>query len=159
MKKLIILSIILILVLMGFTNSQAQKKREKFNDKKYALKELNLTELQKEKIKEIKFNHAEANIATEAKLKMNRLEIKKLLSNKNIDENTLMPLIEESSDLKLIMKKSKVKMWLEIRDILDENQKTIWSRHFDQLEKREDRTGRKDKRKIKRFDGKERIKN
>lgn len=151
MKKLAMLSTILVLILVGFTNMEAQKKREKFNNKQHAMKELDLTEQQKEKIKEIKFKYAEANIDTEAKLKMNKLEIKKLLSNKNIDESELMSLLEKGSDIKLTMKKSKVKMWLEIRNILDENQKIIWSRHFDQSEKKNGRITKKEKRKFNRF--------
>ncbi len=69
---------------------------------------------------------------------MNNLEIKKLISNKNFDEKALMSLLEESSDLKLALKKSKVKMWLEIRNILDENQKIIWLKHFYQLDKKKE---------------------
>ena len=147
MKKLGLSIIVLGLILLGLNSTEAQNKREKFKNQKFVLNELNLTEQQKEKMKEIKFGQEEANIETEAKLKMNKLEIKKLLSNNNFNENELMSLIEKSSSLQLILKKSKVKMWLDIRNILDDKQKDIWLDHFNLYEKNKDRFVRKDKRK------------
>ena len=137
MKKSGLSVIVLVLVLLGLNNIAAQKENGKFKKHHHGLKELNLTEQQKEKMKEIKFSFEEANIETEAKIKKNKLEIKKLLSNNSFNENELMTLIEKGGDLKLVLKKSKVRMWLDIRNILDDNQKIIWVKHFNQLEEEE----------------------
>lgn len=149
MKKLGLSLTTLLLVLFLFNNTQAQKKREKLKDHKFGLYELNLTEQQKEKMKEIKFNQEESNIETQAKLKKNRLEIKRLITNNNFDENKLMALVEKSGDLESVIKKSKVKTWLEIRNILNDEQKDIWLKHFNQIENKRDKRFRDDKRKTK----------
>ena len=159
MKKFGISIIVLLIILLGFNNADAQRDKRKIKNNNLGLKELNLTEQQKEKMKEIKFSLEEANIETEAKLKKNKLEIKKLLSNKNFDENELMSLVEKGSNLKLALKKSKVKMWLDVRNILDENQKVIWLKHFNQLDKQRNRIPREGKRKFNKFKNDNRDKN
>lgn len=159
MKKLGLTIIVLVLILLGFNNLDAQKERGKFKKHYAGLKELNLSDQQKEKMEEIKFSLAEANIDTEAKLKKNILEIKKLLYNNSFDENELMTLIEKGSNLKLTLKKSRVKMWLDIRNILDDDQKILWAKHFNQLESKRDRITREDRREFKKLGNRNRDKN
>ncbi len=70
MKKLELSFIILVIILIGFSNSLMLRKiKGNLKSKISGLKELNLTEQQKEKLKKLNLIYEEANIETEAKLK------------------------------------------------------------------------------------------
>lgn len=114
---------------------QKQKDKNHFPNK--IQNELNLTDIQKEKIQEIRFNHEEIKIEIKSELDKNRLEIKKLISSDDVNENGLLNLVEKSGQLKSDLEKERVKMWLKIRNLLTDEQKEIWKSKFHNLGSRD----------------------
>jgi Spy/CpxP family protein refolding chaperone len=139
MKKLFSAVMVVIFITLGFQSVSAQINKNKMKRGERNLKELNLTDSQKLKFKEIRFANEEANIDIEAKIKKNRLEMKKIRLSENIDEEVLMNLIDKGSLLKSELVKSKTRMWLNIRNILDDEQKKNWANHFNYKRERGER--------------------
>ena len=79
--------------------------------------------------------------------------MKKLLSQGEFDESELMNLIDKRSQLKSDLKKGKVKMMLSMRNILDEEQKKIFTKHFHKIGMREKRDNGRNKRRFMGEDG------
>ena len=151
MKKLIYAVLISLFVVIGFTTLIANTKNGKGLKKDQRLEKLNLTEQQKVKFDEIKFEFRENNIDLEANMKKNKLEIQKIMATGNIDENTLMNFIDKGSVLMSEKRKSRVQMWLNVREILDDSQKKIWTKNFKNFgERKKEFSGKKGK-KAKRF--------
>lgn len=146
MKNLNSIAVILTVLLIGFTSVNAQRGGKKFNDRKDNFTHLNLTEAQKVDFDKIKFAHEESRIELQAELKMNKLEIKKLLSENNFSDDKLLSLVEKGSIIKNNLKKANVEMWLKIKNILDDNQKEIWVKSFNKMDRRKDMIGNKHKR-------------
>lgn len=129
MKK--IFFIITAILLTSFsTQVLAQNLKGKKIKAKKTFEALNLSEIQEAKFKEIRFEHQERKIDIESELKKNRLEVKKLMSSKNIIEEELMKFIDKGIKLRSELQKSRVKMWYSIYNILDEEQKEIWQDKF-----------------------------
>ena len=126
------LSLIAVLLLVFLTqNSYAQKNQDRMNRIEKGLKELNLTDIQKKKFKEIRFANQEAKIENESELKKNHLEIQKIIASNKIDEGKLLTLVGKANDIRGEIQKNRVKMWLEMYNILDDSQKQIWSENFE----------------------------
>lgn len=128
--------IILIIILSIFSGSLfAQKPFKNKPDKNIIMHEriiqkLNLTEDQLKKLNQIKFSFEENRIELFAKLQKNRLEMKKMVKSSEINNSELLKLTEEGSRLSAELDKSRTKMWLDIYDILDDEQKIIWTENF-----------------------------
>lgn len=128
--------IILIIILSIFSGSLfAQKPFKNKPDKNIIMHEriiqkLNLTEDQLKKLNQIKFSFEENRIELFAKLQKNRLEMKKMVKSSEINNSELLKLTEEGSRLSAELDKSRTKMWLDIYDILDDEQKVIWAENF-----------------------------
>ena len=146
MKKLELFILIFAVLLIGVSNSHAQKMKEKVNDKDVVFNHLNLTDAQKENFTKIKFAKEKVKIELEAELKMNRLEIKKLLNEINFDESKLLNLVESGSKINYELKKANVEMWLKIRNILNDDQKKLWIKHFNKMDRRKNKFFNKEKK-------------
>ncbi len=123
MRKTILLVVVFVIALFSTNNIFAQKGKMHFE-------KLNLTELQKEQIKKIRFANEEAKIEIGSKLRKNRLEIKKLLTSDNLSESALLELVENGNNLKAENEKNRIKMWFNIYNILDKTQKETWKEKF-----------------------------
>lgn len=130
MKKLSIFIIVVGLAVSSFSQIIAKGFKQNFNKHERIVKELNLTDTQKEKFIKFHLANEEAALSTRAKLKKNKFELKKLLLTNNIDQSKIMKLTESSGNLRNQLLKSKTKMWFEVYNILDDNQKTVWKKHF-----------------------------
>ncbi len=136
MKKLLLTTIVVAFFALGFQSISVKKNNGKMMRSERVLKELNFTDTQKEKFIWIRFAHQETKIDIEAQLKKNRLKVKKMMATDNIDEGKLVNIIDSGSELKANLMKSKVKMWLKIRSILDDEQKKIWTKHYNYMHER-----------------------
>ena len=146
MKNLKLIALIITALLIGFNSANAQKGGNKFKERKTNFNHLNLTDAQIIDFKKIKFAHEESRIELQAELKMNKLEIKKLLSENNFSDDKLLTLVEKGSNIKNKLKKANVEMWLKIRNILDEDQKKIWLKNFNMMDRKKDMLRNKHKR-------------
>ena len=158
MKKLVFAILVLGLSLVSFTDNLArQPKNRNFDRPNRIVKELNLTELQKEKFTEIHLAQEEIKIDIDAKLKKNRLELKKLLLKGEINEQKIMELTDIGSNLKADLRKSRTKMWFDVYKILNENQKIKWTKHFTRMIQKGERFNDKHERKSCRIGRKNRF--
>ena len=132
MKKILIILIALITIIGTITTS-AQRGRGEWKKGFNDCKQLNLTDEQQERFDKIKFEHQELKIELDAKLKKNQLEIKKLLSADNFNESDLMNLVQMSTDIRAEKNMSRTKMWLNVYNILDNEQKEMWKKRFNKI--------------------------
>lgn len=145
MKKLFFVLTVIMISSLSYQITFAQKIDRNFTRGDRGIEELNLTDIQKENFNEIRFAHQETNIDVNADLKKNRLNIKKMMASKNIDETQLINLVENGSKLRAQKMRSKVEMWLAVYNILDDVQKEKWTNHFNNFGERGKRF-RNDKR-------------
>jgi len=103
-------------------------QRERIEDK------LNLTEKQEETFNKIQSDHRIAMIDLKAEIDKNRENTRLMIENNKINETELLSLVDKNNQLHADMKKSSVKMWLDIYKILDENQKELWTEHFQRID-------------------------
>jgi Spy/CpxP family protein refolding chaperone len=146
MKKSIFAILVFAFISISIQSLLAQQRGNRTMKGKMAFQELNLTETQKEKFNEIRFTQQESEIEIEAALKKNRLELKKMLASNNFNESDLMRLIDKGNDLRASKQKSKVKMFLTMRNILDDDQKKIFAERFQKMALMGNRFGDRDKR-------------
>lgn len=130
MKKLHVFILSLVILTFGFSISSAQRMKENKRIKNNIFSELNLSDTQRETIKDIRFTHEALKIDLAAELKKIKLQTKKLLSNKEIEKSSLFNLVEKSTSIELEMKKNRINMWLKIREELNEDQRKIWANRF-----------------------------
>lgn len=96
------------------------------------LKELlKLTPDQEKQIQELRYQHQKDAIDIRAKIQKNRLELRKMISQNNIDEAKIFQLTDENSKLQGDLKHSAVQHFLNVYKLLDNNQKTIFAKHFE----------------------------
>ena len=129
MKK-IILIITAVLLSSLATQVIGQNFKGKINKNNSTFNKLNLSENQETKFQEIRFKHQERKIDIESELKKNRLEVKKMMTKKNIKEEELMTFINKGIKLRSELQKSRVKMWYSIYNILEDDQKAVWQKRF-----------------------------
>ncbi|MBK7103932.1 MAG: Spy/CpxP family protein refolding chaperone [Ignavibacteriae bacterium] len=132
MKKLFMFVVLSAFVLIQSQNLFAQKQKN-IKDNFLGIKKLNLTEEQKKKFDQIQFNQEEKIIDLQAKLKMNRLEIKKLFNSENFSENEFVSLTQNAGKLRNDLSDLRTKMWLDVYKILDKAQKEDWKKHFAEM--------------------------
>jgi Spy/CpxP family protein refolding chaperone len=144
MKRLTILLITAILILGSSINAQPQKPlmipgtgmvgpgangRMQYGVQPQLRMQtfLNLTDEQIAKINDIRFTHQNKIIDLRAKILKNRLSARQMMVENKIDEDKLLSLTKENSDLRGQIATSRTNMWLDIYNLLDDTQKTKWS--------------------------------
>ena len=130
MKKIFLAILVSAITAFGFQTISAQKSKDRMIRGGRCIKDLKLNNIQKDKFNEIRFAQKEIIIEIDAKLKKNRLEVEKIMVSKNIIESKLMKLIQNGSNLRAYIMESKTKMWLDVYNILDDEQKEKWTNHF-----------------------------
>lgn len=134
MKKLFILiTIFSISILTANINFAQKSNRKTFKKHMKGIERLNLTDSQQKKFDQIHFDQEEHSIDLRANLEKNRIEIKKLLSTPNFNQNEFLSLTKKASDLRSEMMESRVKSWLAVYNILDDKQKEEWAEHFSHM--------------------------
>lgn len=133
MKKLIALFAAFFL-LTNFTF--AQPDRDDFPQppkEKRIVELLKLSPEQEKKFNDFTYQHRKDVIDIRAKIQKNRLELKKMIDEKRIDEKVIIQLTDENSKLQGDIKYSAVKRWLDIYKMLNEEQKQIWINHLSRI--------------------------
>jgi len=127
MKKLFLY---LLVTLLAFypTNNFAGNDNDCRKDPrfKHIIKELNLTEKQKEDISKIRSEYQKKIIDLKADLQKVRIDLKDEMRKVNLDEAKILSLNSKISDLHASIRESRTKMWLDSYKILDDKQKEIW---------------------------------
>ena len=106
--------------MMGHMQNHSQ-----FNKAKLA-KILNLTKQQIKQFQDMHYANQMKTIDLKAQIEKNRLRIKKMFTDGNINENKILSLTDENSAIQSKMKHSKVKMMLDMYKLLNKEQKPLF---------------------------------
>jgi Spy/CpxP family protein refolding chaperone len=93
-------------------------------------KMLNLTDEQSAKISDMKFEHEKMVLDSKNEIAQKKLVVRKMMTSNKIDQEELLKITKEKSDLQGKIKLSKTTMWLEVYNILDDIQKEKWTNTF-----------------------------
>ncbi|MCX7797339.1 MAG: Spy/CpxP family protein refolding chaperone [Melioribacter sp.] len=109
-----------------FPGAQIRKEiiKERLIDK------LKLTPEQQKQFNELRNEHQKKMIDLRAQLQKNQLDIKNMLLQNKIDEKKLMDLVQSNNKLITEMRTSAINNWLAIYKILNDEQKELWTKHF-----------------------------
>lgn len=94
---------------------------------------LKLTPEQEKKFDDLKYQHQQGVIDIRAKIQKNRLELKKMIDDGKIDEKKVLQLTDDNSKLQGDVKYSATKHWLDVYKILNDDQKTIFTKHLSKM--------------------------
>lgn len=129
MKNQIIYSVIIFIVLSGLiSNVDAQRR---FRDKdgmptRNLIEKLNLTDTQKEKFDEFRFNHQKSMIDLRADLQQKLLELNKYKSGGNLNRSKVISLTKEINEIRNKMALARANHQMDIYELLDDTQRKIW---------------------------------
>jgi Spy/CpxP family protein refolding chaperone len=133
MKKIaLLLAIVLIIASLPSYAQPFKGPRHPFN-KENVKKFLKLTPEQQKQFDEISYKNDQALIDLKSAIARNRLDLKKLIKDKNIDDSKILQLIDENSKIQSDIKHSAVKQWLDIYKILNDEQKQSILKHIDRF--------------------------
>jgi Spy/CpxP family protein refolding chaperone len=90
------------------------------------MNELNLTKEQEEKVTKLRLDLQEKMIEMTSELKKKELEKKKVLLNENVSRDEMIKLTKDISAIKNQIELMRINHQMDIYDILDANQKTVW---------------------------------
>ena len=91
---------------------------------------LNLTDDQKAKISDLRFEHEQMAIETRSEIQKNRLVVRKMMTDNKIDNDKLLKITKENNELHGKIKLSRTTMWLDVYTMLDDTQKEQWTKTF-----------------------------
>lgn len=130
MKRIILFSILGALTLVSNVafsqlNERPKRSHDGFSHLK-VVKYLNLSDDQAKIFNNLKYAHEIEAIDLRTEIKKNHAELKKMLADKYINADEILKLTNESSKLHGDLLHGKTKMWLELYNILNEEQKEKW---------------------------------
>ncbi|VAX18367.1 hypothetical protein MNBD_IGNAVI01-2065 [hydrothermal vent metagenome] len=96
-------------------------------------KMLNLTDEQTATFNDIRYKHQMEAIDLQAELKKNQAKVRKMMTDQNINSDELLQLTKANSEIMAKMRTSKTQMWLDVYNILNNDQKEIWTTRFSQF--------------------------
>lgn len=149
MKQSLILSLVATLLIGGasvFAQPQRNLDREsKWESRGFSelriQKILNLTDEQSGKFNDIKYNHQLSVVDIQSEMQKNRIEVKKMMADNKIDDDKLLQLTNANIELQGKVKTSKTQMWLDVYNVLNDDQKEIWTKTFNRIGQRDGRKG------------------
>lgn len=128
MKTQILLAVVAIFALSLFTDSFAQmrkmKMRERIHDR--IDERLNLTDVQKAKIDELRSDHQKKMVDLRANLEKKQIELRDLQNSDKLNRSDLIKLTKEISEIKNSMAIERANHKMDIYEMLDKDQKKIW---------------------------------
>ena len=129
MKNLIVVLTALILITVVNQEMFAQQRGNwNRNNCRMNIKEkLNLTDEQEDKIENLRLSHQEKMIKFKADLDLKELEIRKVKSSDKISRSEMIRIEKEINIIKNEMALERVNHQMDVYDILDANQRIIWS--------------------------------
>lgn len=123
--KFIVLSLAMIIVVTTF--SYPQMRQRNFDDMRQMVKnKLNLTPEQEKKISDLRFQHQEKLIDLTSDLKKKNLEKEKILSADVVKRDELIKVTKEIGELRNKVEVENINHQMDVYDILDANQKSVW---------------------------------
>ncbi|MBN1301680.1 MAG: Spy/CpxP family protein refolding chaperone [Melioribacteraceae bacterium] len=128
MKK----SLLILVIAFTFSSLLVSQPRQKYRDsragfeKQRLSEQLNLTEEQQDKIDQLRFDHQNGAIDIRSEINKNRLKLRKMMKDGEINKDEYFALVEKNNQLNSKLKTSRAQLFLGIYELLDDNQKEIW---------------------------------
>jgi len=143
MKRMIIASL-LAAFFLGTTSLSAQPQKPprpmmgpKGSGGFMMQKMLNLNDEQTATFNDIRYKHQMEAIDLQAELKKNQAEVRKMMADKTVNSDQLLELTKANNEILAKMRTSKTQMWLDVYNILNNDQKEIWTTRFSQFGNRQ----------------------
>lgn len=95
------------------------------------MQKLKLTDDQKQKVEQFMLENEKEMIKLNSDIKLNRVDLKKLFAEKELNTAKLTDLTETIGKLELQIKNLRTKNWIKIYNLLSDDQKGIWIKHFE----------------------------
>lgn len=95
------------------------------------MQRLKLTDEQRQKVQQFMLENEKEIIKLNSDIKLNRVDLKKLFTEKELNTAKLTDLTETIGKLELQIKSLRTQNWIKIYNLLNEDQKEIWKKHFD----------------------------
>lgn len=92
---------------------------------------LKLTDDQKQKIQQLRLDMEKEIIKINSQLQLNRVDLKTLFTDKQLNTGKLSGITEENGKLELQIKKLRTDNWIKIYGLLNDDQKEIWKKSFE----------------------------
>lgn len=92
---------------------------------------LKLTDDQKQKVQQLNQDMEKEIIKINSQLQLNRVDLKTLFTEKQLNTGKLSGLTEENGKLELQIKKLRTDNWIKIYNLLNDDQKEIWKKSFE----------------------------
>ena len=129
MKNLILaLSVLFVTTVLNPQLYSQKRDHSKMTDSQMNLKQqLNLSEDQEKKIDGLRLSHEEAMIKFRSDLELKELEMRKLKLSEKLSRAEMINITKEISSVKNDMALARTNHQMDIYDLLDENQRKIWS--------------------------------
>lgn len=149
MKQSLILSLV-VTILLGSAAIFAQPQRNFDRGSNWESRGFNglriqtmlkLTDEQSVKFNDIRYDHQMSVIDIQSEIQKNRIEVKKMMSDNKIDSDKLLQLTSANNELHGKIKTSRTQMWLDIYNVLNDEQKETWTATFNQFGQRDGRRG------------------
>lgn len=133
-KIILITSVLAIISSLAFSqpNERGIRNRNEVSPLRIS-QVLNLSEEQSKVFNEFKYQNDLEVINIRTEIKKNHVELKKMLADNNIDGDRILSLTDNNSQLQSQLERSKTKMWLDVYNILNDEQKGKWTKflnHF-----------------------------
>lgn len=109
----------LVATLIAFGNPSIHKKM---------MKNLNLTETQKEQFEKISFDTQKKQIELKAKVETSKLEFRRLLSAEAIDKSAIEKKMNEIATNEVTLRMNHINAWTEKNKVLTSEQQKIWKK-------------------------------
>jgi Spy/CpxP family protein refolding chaperone len=127
--KRIILSMIALMLISAVT-LQAQRNYGNCFRFEQVQEQLNLNDTQEKQFNDLHFAHRQKVIDLQAEIQKNKLAVKQMMINNEVDESKLRELTNSNSENRAKIHSSKVDMWISINKVLNKDQKEVWAKHF-----------------------------
>jgi hypothetical protein len=115
----------------NLTAQQGPERRNKFKEK--FREELNLNEEQQSKIEQLKINHEKQMVDLKAELDKREISLKELKQKINFSRNDYISSIERINEIKNQITVLHANHRMDVYELLDENQKEVWIKMGDNM--------------------------
>lgn len=125
MKKYVV---IVTLLMFAFVSGYAQKEMAPKQMKMKFMKELNLSDQQKEQFEKFRFDGEKKNIELRAKVETAKLDLRKLFTSDNLDKAAIEKKMNEVADAEVAIRMNRLNIWSETNKILNADQQKLWKK-------------------------------
>lgn len=129
MKSKIIISFVSLILITGFISNLEAQRRYKGDfppPPPYLLEQLKLTDAQKTKFDELRFNHQKEMINLRSELEQKQLELRKYRSEGNLSRSKVVGLTKEINEIRNKISLARANHQMDIYELLDDTQRKIW---------------------------------